>query len=78
MNELVLIEFNSERIVYQYTPEGKGAPGRIAICLSTGEAVIEERAQNDEFGRYGHNAMRRVNEYVAKKNLPMNAIQAWN
>ena len=77
MNELVLKEFNDDRIVYLYIPEGKGESGRIIFDTSTGEAAVAERAQNDEFGRYGHNATRRVKEYVVKKNLPMNAIQAW-
>jgi len=77
MNELVLKEFNDDRIVYLYIPEGKGEPGRIVFDMSTGEAAVADRAQNDEFGRYGHNATRRIKEYVVKKNLPMNAIQAW-
>ena len=77
MNELILKEFNSERIVYLYLPEGLGKPGEIVFNIGTKQANISERAQNDEFGRYGHNAMRRVTEYFTKNNLPMKAIQAW-
>jgi len=77
MNELILKEFNEKRIIYSYLPEGDGKPGEIFVDMETGKIVIAERAQNDEFGRYGHNAARRVTEYYEKKNLPMKAIQAW-
>jgi len=77
VNELVLKEFSGDHIIYLYTPEGKGEPGSIIFDIATGEAAVAESAQNDEFGRYGHNAARRIKEYAEKKNLPMNAIQAW-
>ncbi|MCL2019019.1 MAG: hypothetical protein FWG70_04590 [Oscillospiraceae bacterium] len=77
MNKLVLTEFKNDSVVYLYIPEGEGKPGRINASVSTGEAEVAERAENDEFGRYGHNAMKRIREYVQKKNLPIDAIQAW-
>lgn len=77
MNKLKLIEFNSEYIIYQYIPEDKGEPGEVAFSVLTGETAVKKRAQNDESGRYGHNAVRRVIEYIEKKNLPMYAVQAW-
>jgi len=77
MNKLKLIEYNAKHVVYQYIPEDKGDPGEIVFDLLTGEAMVNKRAQNDEFGKYGHNATRRVAEYVEKKNLPIDAIQAW-
>jgi hypothetical protein len=77
MNKLKLLEYNLDRVTYQYVPEDKGEPGEIACDVLTGKAAVVKRAQNDETGRYGHNATRRVAEYVKKKNLPMDAVQAW-
>ena len=77
MNELILKEYGEDRIVYFYLPEGKGKPGKIVVDIASGETSIAARAQNDESGSYGHKAVRRVNEYFVKKNLPMKAIQAW-
>lgn len=77
MNKLKLLEYNSERVVYQYIPEDKGEPGEIVFDILAGVAKVEKRAANDEFGKYGHNATRRVSEYIKNKNLPLDAIQAW-
>ena len=77
MNKLKLVEYNLDHVVYEYIPEDKGEPGEILFNIITGVATVSKRAQNDEFGRYGHNATRRIAEYVENKNLPMDAIQAW-
>jgi hypothetical protein len=77
MNKLRLIEYNAERVIYQYTPEDKGDPGEVVFDILAGKATVKKRASNDEFGRYGHNATRRVAEYIENKNLPIDAIQAW-
>ena len=77
MNELILKEMNSERIVYFYKPDGKGAPGEIIYDLGVGEVSVASRAAGDENGRYAHKAGRRVCTYIEEKNLPMRDIQAW-
>ncbi len=77
MNKLKLIEFGPKQVVYQYVPEDKGEPGEVTFDFLTGAATVKKRAQNDRFGKYGHNASRRISEYVEKKNLPMDAVQAW-
>jgi len=77
MNKLKLIEFNTEQVIYQYIPENRGDPGEVIVNMMTGEVSVRKRAQNDEFGRYGHNASRRVSEYIERKSLPMDATQAW-
>ena len=77
MNKLLLVEYNANHVIYQYTPEDSGEPGEVVFDVAIGEAVVRKRAQNDAYGKYGHNAAKRVSEYVAKKNLPMDAIQAW-
>ncbi|MDR1736169.1 MAG: hypothetical protein LBR85_04780 [Oscillospiraceae bacterium] len=77
MNRLKLIEYDPVQVVYQYVPEGQGEPGEVVFDFLTGAATVKKRAQNDEFGKYGHKATRRISEYVEKKNLPMDAIQAW-
>jgi hypothetical protein len=77
LNELILKEVNLERVVYQYLPEGRGTPGEIEADRATGDVKVLERATEDDSGRYAHNAARRITEYMQKKNLPMQAIQAW-
>jgi hypothetical protein len=77
MNELILKEFSSQKVVYQYLPEGKGEPGEIVYVFGRGNAEVVETASDDEFGSYAHKALNRVSEYINKNNLPMRAIQAW-
>ena len=77
MNELILKEMNSNRVVYQYKPDGKGTPGEIIYHLGTGEIDVSSRASGDECGRYAHKAGKRVSVYIEEKNLPMRDIQAW-
>ena len=78
MNELFLQEYNEERVVYLYIPEGKGKPGEIVYVFSKKEAEIARRAEEDPSGRYGHNAVRRIKECVEDNhNLPISTIQAW-
>ena len=77
MNELKLLLSNEEHIVYQYTPESKGEPGKITVNRITGDVFLSVRAEQDGSGRYGQYAVKRVKEYVAKKNLPIDAVQAW-
>ena len=78
MNELRLKEYNLERVVYQYLPEGKGDPGEVAYDMRAKESVVVSRASGDRYGRYGHNAARKVKEYVGADYLPIHAYQAWN
>ena len=77
MNELILKEMNSERVVYFYKPDSKGTPGEIIYILGTGEVFVFARASEDENGRYAHKASKRVSQYIEEKNLPMRDIQAW-
>ncbi len=78
MNKLRLIKYDTNLIVYQYTPEDDGEPGEIVFDIPSGQVAVEKRAQNDEFGSYGHKAANRVAEYAKKRNLPMDAaVQAW-
>ena len=77
MNELILKEYCNDRVVYQYLPEGKGIPGEIVYYIKAQEASIISRASEDQHGRYGHNATRKIKEYVRREILPLSAIQAW-
>ena len=77
MNELILKEYNNNRVVYQYLPEGKGKPGEIEYKIEEKEATVISRASEDQHGRYGHNATRKIKEYVKREILPLSAIQAW-
>ena len=77
MNELKLKEYNGERIVYLYIPEGDGKPGEIIYDIKTKEATVTTRAANDIYGKYGHNATRKIKEYIGREILPLTATQAW-
>jgi hypothetical protein len=78
MNKLELKEYSTDRIVYLYTPEGKGEAGEVVYYNKTGEAKVSARATEDEFGRYGHNAGRKIREFISDDYLPVHAIQAWH
>ena len=71
------MEYNANHIVYQYIPEDSGEPGEGVFDAVTGEISVKKLAQNDAFGRYGYRATKREAEYIEKKNLPVDAIQAW-
>ena len=78
MNKLILKEYNDERIIYQYLPEDDGEPGEVVYDVRAKEASVIMRASKDLYGRYGHNASRKIEEYVGEDYLPINAYQAWN
>ena len=78
MNVMKLKEVNERNIVYFYQPEGEGDFGEILYEISLCEARIVKRAEKDEGGfSYGEKAVRKVGEFVAKNNLPINYTQAW-
>jgi hypothetical protein len=77
MNRLKLKEYNNERVVYNYLPEDDGEPGEVVYDVETKEATVITRASRDLHGRYGHNASRKIKEYIGEDYLPINAIQAW-
>ena len=78
MNELILKEYSAGRVVYHYLPEGDGEPGEVACDTKTKETTVLTRASKDKHGRYGHNASRKVQEYLGNDYLPLHAYQAWN
>ena len=78
MNELKLKEYNADHVIYLYLPEGKGEFGEVIYDVATDEVTVSKRASDDEIGRYGHNAARKVKEIMAERSLPKNFIQAWN
>jgi len=77
MNELILTEVSKKRVVYEYKPNGEGEPGEIVYNLEAGKVEVSKNAGDDESGYFARRAVTRVSEYVGKKNLPMQAIQAW-
>jgi len=77
LNELTLKEFGNKRVIYLYLPEGKGEPGEVEYNIEKQAATVVFRASGDEFGRYGHNAGKKIKEYISRDVLPINAIQAW-
>lgn len=77
MNQLELKEYSKEQIVYIYRPEGEGEGGEVIYRFADKCAVIGKQAADDEFGRYAHKAVLKVEECVKKNNLPIKVIQAW-
>jgi len=78
MNKLTLKEYNAERIVYLYFPEDEGEAGEIVYDTVTKQTTVVIRAPKDLYGKYGHNASRKVKEYISEDYLPIHAYQAWN
>ena len=78
MNKLILKEYTEERVVYLYLPEGKGEPGEVVYDFKNKESSVITRASQDQYGRYGHNASRKIKEYIGEDYLPIHAFQAWN
>lgn len=70
MNKLKLLEYKPDKVVYQYIPENKGEAGEISGDFVTGNIVVIKRTQNDETGRYAHNATKRIAEYLGKRTCP--------
>jgi hypothetical protein len=77
MNKLILQEMNSTQIVYLYIPEDRGESGVIIYDRNTQNAEVVTRASDDTTGSYAHKARKKVIEFISKKNLPMEAVQAW-
>jgi len=77
MNKLVLKEFTKERVVYLYRPEDQGEWGEIVYLFADDKAKISKQPEDDIIGRYGYKAVRKVEEVVKKKNLPLEFTQAW-
>jgi len=77
LNELILKEYDGERAVYLYKPEGKGDGGEVIYVVSSKEATVSKLAPNDTVGRYGSKAAAKIKERADKNVLPLNFIQAW-
>lgn len=77
MNLLLLKILNNEYIVYEYQPEGEGKSGLIKYNKFSGDAAVDEVAENDTDLYYANKAMAKVKSFVANNNLPMQYTQAW-
>ena len=78
MNELVLKEMNTDRILYSYYPNGEKTFGEIEYLFAVKQARVSKKADNDETGYFAHKATRKVEECVGRNNLPIRLTQAWN
>jgi len=76
MNKLKLKEFNDERIVYLYQPEGKGECGEVAYVFVDEETRILKRAEEPS-NWYANHALSKIKECVKKNNLPIKFTQVW-
>ena len=76
MNEMQLKEYNYERVVYLYTPSGKGTPGEIVYIFRDKEAKVLKSAENDSPTSANH-AVLAVEKRVNANNLPIRFIDAW-
>lgn len=76
MNKLTLKEFNANRIVYLYQPEGRGECGEVVYDFAENDVKITKQASEKSVW-HDNKALYKVKECVEKKNLPMELIQAW-
>jgi hypothetical protein len=76
LNIFELKEYNQDRVVYLYQPEGKGAFGEVAFIYSEGNAKLLKRAE-DPSDWYANKALSKVEECALGKELPKKFIQAW-
>jgi len=77
MNTMVLKEATQKYVTYLYQPEGKGSYGEIRMNIGEDMASIISRSDEDGSGQYAFKAAIAVQEFVAKRNLPLNFTQAW-
>ena len=76
MNELVLKEFNEEKLVYLYIPEGRGEPGEIEYDFVSKEAKVSLCAEESSAMYFGH-AVQAVERFIEKNALPIKFTNAW-
>ena len=76
MNILQLKEYNDERVVYLYQPEGKGEYGEIVFLFAENEAKVAKKA-GDASAWHANKAIFKVEECVKENNLPIKFTQAW-
>ena len=77
MNLLKLERVDQGRVWYLYQPEGKGEFGEVVFHFASAAPTVAKAAPQDAGSRYGIKAAAKVAEFVEKKNLPMEYIQAW-
>jgi hypothetical protein len=76
MNRFKLKEFNGERLIYLYQPEGRGEWGEVAYSFTEGMARLIRQAEENSI-YYSNKALTKVEECAKGKALPIDFIQAW-
>ena len=78
MNILRLKHLDGDNLIYEYQPEGKGEAGEILLHMSSQKSELIKKAFGDsENALYANKAMVKIEDFVTKKNLPMEYTQAW-
>ena len=73
MNLLKLERVDQGSVWYLYQPEGKGEFGEVVFHFASAAPTVAKAAPQDT----GIKAAAKVAEFVEKKNLPMEYVQAW-
>ena len=76
MNVFELKEFNKERVIYLYQPEGKGEFGEVSYDYVGNTARLLKKA-GDASVWHANKALSKVAECAKGKELPLKFIQAW-
>ena len=76
MNLFKLKEFNENRIIYLYQPEGRGEWGEVLYSFVDGAAIINKRAEENS-SIHDNMALIKIKKQVESKNLPLEFTQAW-
>ena len=77
MNLLKLERVYQGSVWYLYQPEGKGEFGEVVFHFASAAPTVAKAAPQDASSRYGIKTAAKVAEFVEKKNLPMEYVQAW-
>ena len=76
MNLFKLKEFNEDRVVYLYQPEGNGEWGEVIYIFADQTSKILKRA-GESSSMHDHMAQRKIKERIKENNLPIEFTQAW-
>lgn len=77
MLRLEMHKENSKEVVYNYFPEHEKDSGTLLINKDNGKISVIEVAKSDQFNRYLHHAVARLEKYYESKKYLKNDTIAW-
>lgn len=78
MVTIELIELTSDRVVYEYFPEGeKDYPGKVGLDLKTNQRLFLEDSVKDFGKRYANHVLNKIEEYNLDGDFKKEGLVAW-